>query len=781
MQKFLQKFSIALLLMLAIKNVTAQGFVSNQRPSTGIERIAAFKQQQTLLNTSPYKTLQWRNVGPDNVSGRCTDVWGISGNKNILYAAFATGGLWKSEDAGRTWKPLFDQLGTQSIGNMALAPSNPDIIYVGTGEANIFRASLPGIGIFKSVDAGKTWQHIGLENTSTIARVIVHPTDASTVYVAAGGNEWSYNNDRGVYQTTDGGKTWKKILGNDDKSGCIDLRMDPSDPNIMYASMWNRIRKRWSDPVPEDSDHIYKTTDGGKTWKPLTNGLPDTKNTGRIGIDISKSNPSVIYAFVDNHDKKREPKPGELDSYGRLKEIVVKGVEVYRSNDKGESWTKMSENDDRMERFCGTYGWVMGQIRVNPLDENCLFILGLGMARSYDGGKTWKRFQPTDTTGDYIHGDNHALWIDPADSNCIINGDDGGIALTYDGGKKWKNFYKVIPTTQFYNVTYDSRVPYNIIGSVQDEGSLTGSINNTFGKKDTTINQWKWGPGGEGVIHAIDPGDANTIYTSSFYGRLIKANLDLPDTLQQRNIAPKKQTDEETHRGEWLAYTMISPHNSFTVYHGMQYLFKSVDSGNTWKRISPDMSNNNKQRMGRTPYAINHQAITAIDESPFKKGLLYIGTDDGKVWISLNDGGSWNKIDNSLPINTHVSRIVSSKYNEATVYLTLNDRREDNITPYIYRSTDLGKTWISIAGNLPRSPVNVIREDPNKKNILYCGTDMGAYISNDGGKKWIPINNNMPVSVSVQDLFIHPKANQLVIATYGRGIYVLDDIGLLQK
>lgn len=781
MHKFVATFLVALLLFAPAEILSAQNFVSNQRPSTGKARVVAFKQHQSLIKSSKFKTLQWRNVGPDNVSGRCTDVWGIPGNKNILYAAFATGGLWKSEDAGKKWFPIFDQQGTLSIGNMALAPSNPAIIYVGTGEANIFRASLPGIGMFKSEDAGKTWQHVGLENTSTIARVVIHPDNPSIVYVAAGGNEWSYNKDRGVFQTLDGGKTWKKILGNDDKSGCIDLRMDPSDPNTIYASMWNRIRKRWSDPVPEPGDYIYKTTDGGKTWKPLTNGLPDTKNTGRIGLNISRSNPSVIYAFVDNHDKKREPKKDELDAYGRVREIVVKGVEVYRSNDKGENWVKMSENNDFMERFCGTYGWVMGQIRVNPLDENSLYILGLAMARSNNGGKTWTTFKPVDTTGDYIHGDNHALWIDPSDTNYIINGDDGGVALTYDGGKKWKNFYKAIPTTQFYNITYDSKDPFNIIGSVQDEGSLIGCIKNTYGIKDSTISQWKYGPGGEGVIHAIDPVDANTIYTSSFYGRLIKADLSLPDSLQERKIAPRKATDEETHRGEWLAFTLISPHDRFTIYHGMQYLFKSIDSGNSWKRISPDLSNNNKQKMGKTPYAINHQAITAIAESPLKKGQLIVGTDDGRIWISLNDGDSWAPINKGLPENAHVSRLVASIYGQSTLYVTLNDRREDNITAYIYKSTDLGQNWVPITGNLPASPVNVIREDPAKKNILYCGTDQGIYISRDAGKKWIPLNNNLPGVVSVQDLFIQPKTNQLVIATYGRGIYVLDDSSLLKK
>lgn len=785
MQKTLPSFLIVMIILFAVENATAQNFVSNQRPSTGTARVTAFKQQQALLSASPYKTVNWRNVGPAIVSGRCTDVWGISGNKNIIFAAFATGGIWKTEDAGKTWQSIFDKQGTLSIGNIALAPSNPNIIYAGTGEANIFRASLPGIGMFKSVDAGKTWQHIGLENTSTIARVVVHPTNPSIVYVAAGGNEWSYNNDRGVYQTTDGGKTWKKILGDDDKTGCIDLRMDPSNPSIMYASMWNRIRKRWSDPVPEDGDYIYKTTDAGKTWKPLTNGLPGTKNTGRIGLAVSESNPNVLYAFVDNHEKKREPKKGELDSYGRLREIVVKGVEVYRSDDKGESWKKMSENNNFMERFCGTYGWVMGQVRVNPQDENCVYILGVPMAKSNDAGKTWKKFEPVDTTSDYIHGDNHGLWIDPADSNYIINGDDGGVAVSYDGGKKWKNFYKEIPTTQFYNVTYDTRVPYNIIGSVQDEGSLMGNIENTFGVKDTTINPWQYGPGGEGVIHAIDPGDANTIYTSSFYGRLIKADLDKPDSLQVRSIAPPTAKDEETHRGEWLAYTMISPHNSFTVYHGMQYLFKSADSGYTWKRISPDLSYNNKQKMGKTPYAINHQAITAIDESVFKKGLLYVGTDDGRVWLTHDDGGHWTEITEGLPVNAHVSRLVASKFNPSTIYVSLNDRREDNIAAYIFRSDDMGKTWNSISGNLPASPVNVIREGLTNKNTLYCGTDLGVYISHDAGKKWVPINNNLPAAVSVQDMFIHPtinkQANQVVIATYGRGIYALDDDSVLNK
>ncbi|HET9055568.1 MAG TPA: hypothetical protein VFN30_01855 [Chitinophagaceae bacterium] len=780
--KFFQLLLAGVTVIFTYVNTLAQTLPSNQRPSRGIERVAAFKKQLATIQVSPYKRLQWRNVGPDNISGRCTDVWGIAGKPEIIYATFATGGLWKTEDGGKNWKSLFDQYGTLSIGNMAIAPSNADILYVGTGEANIFRASLPGIGMFKSVDAGKTWQHIGLENTSTIARVVVHPTNPNIVYVAAGGNEWSYNTDRGVYQTTDGGKTWKKILYKDEKTGCIDLRMDPSDPNTIYASMWNRIRKRWSDPVPEDGDYIYKTTDGGKTWKPLTNGLPDTKRTGRIGLAISPSNTSVVYAFVDNHESKRDIKEGELDPYGRPREFVAKGVEVYRSNDKGESWTKMSENDDFMEGICGTYGWVFGQIRVNPLNENTVYIMGVPMGKSTDGGRTWKAFRPDrNANSDRIHGDNHAMWIDPLDTNRIINGNDGGVIVTYDGGKTWKNFFKEIPTTQFYNITYDNSTPYNIIGSVQDELSFMASIKNTYGVKDSTIRQWRRAPGGEGVIHVVDPVDGNIVYTSTFYGRLIKANLKEPDSTWSRDIAPKKTQDEETHRGEWLAYTMLSPFDRFTVYHGMQYLFRSTDSGANWTRISPDLSYNNKNKMGKTPYAINHQAITAVDESPLASGLLYAGTDDGRVWRSPKEGEDWIEITKGLPKNVHVSRLVASQYKESRIYVTLSDRREDNITPYIFVSEDYGKTWANIALTLPPAPVNVVREDPRNPNVLYCGTDMGVYVSKNRGVSWQSLQCNLPLTVSVQDLFVHPRDNNLVIATYGRGIWALDNIEALRK
>jgi len=768
---------IAIVTALFLFSVQIHG---QNRPSTGTERMKAFEKHKALAAKSPYHDLSWRNVGPDFVSGRCTEVLGVPGNKNIIWAAFATGGFWKTDDGGKSWKSLFDGEGTLSIGSFAVARTDQNVIYLGTGEANIFRASLPGMGMYKSTDGGQTWKHIGLENTGTIARIVIHPSNPNIVYAAASGNEWSYNRDRGLYQSTDGGKTWKRLI-KDDPNGAIDLVMHPKDPNILFASTWNRVRLRWSDPTPQDGDHIWKSTDGGRSWKILSNGLPDTKFTGRIGLSLAHSNPNVLYAFVDNHTPKREPKPGELDPYGRPIQVIPMGVQVWRSNDAGENFTKMSTEDDKLERFAGTFGWVFGQIRVDPSDENRVYILGVPFARSGDGGKTFTVLR-RGPKSEWTHGDNHALWIDPTDSTYIINGNDGGVMASFDAGVTWDNFFDVIPTTQFYNVTYDMNTPFNIIGSAQDHGSFMASVKNTYGTKDTTIRVWRRAPGGEGTIHAIDPTDADLIYSSSFYGRLERSRLrrEFKDSVEDKIIFPKKTGDEDIHRGEWLAYTLLSPHNNKTLYHGFQYLFKSTDQGETWKRISGDLTYNNKEKMGKTPYAINHQAITAIDESPFKAGVLYVGTDDGRVWVTMNDGTDWKEISKGLPANVHVSRLLASKYDPATVYITLSDRREDNIKPHIYRSTDYGNTWTSIVTDLPAAPVNVIREDPKNDRILYCGTDMGVYVSRDKGRSWQSIQANLPASVSVNDLFIHPRDLTLVIATYGRGIWALDNTDRLR-
>jgi photosystem II stability/assembly factor-like uncharacterized protein len=747
--------------------------------TSGAEKLAAFKNQQKLLMQSPYKNIVWRLTGPDNRSGRCTDVAGITGDPKTMYAGFATGGLWKTTDEGETWQSIFDKEATQSIGSIALAPSNPSVIYVGTGEANIFRASLPGIGMYKSTDQGKTFRHIGLENTGTIARIIVHPSNQDIVYVAASGNEWTYNKDRGVFLTTDGGKNWKKILFENEKSGCIDLVMDPSNPDILYASMWNRIRKRWSDPVPEDGDHIFKSTDGGNTWKIIGNGLPDTKNTGRIGLALSHSNPNVLYAFIDDHSKKRDPDPGETDSYERqVRKVVIGGV-IYRSKNKGENWEKMGEVHDFFRPFSGTYGWVFGQIRVHPGNENTVYAFGVSKAISTDAGKTWKQWEPTDTTGDWTHGDNHAMWIDEKDPQRIIVGNDGGVTLTRNGGIRWKNFFDKMPTTQFYTVTYDMSTPFNIFGAVQDEGTMSGSGNNTFGKtQDTTLREWIMAPGGEGTQIQVDPANPDIVYSSSFYGRLMKSDMSKPYRSRSKRMPMFAVGAIDSLRGEWLAATLISKFDNKKIYHGLQHLYMSPDSGHTWKIISPDLSYNDSSKMGVYPYLIYHQAITTIAEG-MNPMMLYAGTDDGRVWRIAYDEhheGEWQEITGNLPKNKHIARVVTSKHRPDRIYVVVNDRRSDNHTPYLYTGSAYGGKWTSISGNLPASPVNVLIEDPDKKDMLYCGTDMGVYVSKNGGKTWMALNGNLPASVSVNDMFIHPRDKKLVIGTYGRGVWVLDKI-----
>jgi photosystem II stability/assembly factor-like uncharacterized protein len=762
---------------LVIAYLVSFSFSAKAQVTTGAQKLAAFLKQKSMIQQSPYKNLQWRLIGPDNRSGRCADVAGVTGNPNIMYAAFATGGLWKTEDEGVTWKPLFDQQATLSMGTIALAPSNPDIVYAGTGEANIFRASLAGVGVYKSSDAGKTFRHMGLENTGTIARIVVHPKDPNIVYVAASGNEWTYNKDRGVYLSKDGGKTWKNILLVNEKTGCIDLVMDPSDPNTLYASMWNRIRRRWSDPVPEDGDFIYKTTDAGKTWKIINNGLPDTKYTGRIGIAVSHSNPNVIYAFVDDHEKKRDPKPGETDSYERQVQKVVVGGAIYRSMDKGEMWQLMGEVHDFFRPFSGTYGWVFGQIRVHPKNENKVYALGVQKAISEDGGKTWERWNPTDTTGDWTHGDNHALWFDEENPDRIIVGNDGGVTLTNNGGVKWKNFFGKIPTTQFYTVTYDMENPFNVFGAVQDEGTMTGNVLNTPGGKDSTIRKWRMAPGGEGTQVQVDPENSNIVFSSSYYGRLMKSDMRKPDSVWSDRIKIFAVGAIDSLRGEWLAATLISKFDHNKIYHGLQHLYRSIDGGENWTMISPDFSYNDKSKMGVYPYLIYHQAITSIVEGD-KPGVVYAGTDDGRLWLTMDDGRNWKEITLGLPFNKHVAKITTSKLNPGRVFVVLNDRRQDNATPYIYQSDNYGKDWKSISSNLPLSPVNVLIEDQDKKNVLYCGTDMGVYMTKNGGKNWMSLNANLPAAVAVDDMFIHPRDKKLVIGTYGRGVWVLDKLPL---
>jgi photosystem II stability/assembly factor-like uncharacterized protein len=740
-------------------------------------RLKGFEEYKAMQAASKFKDLKWQFVGPTNVSGRVTDVAVVApkGKNYTIYVASASGGVWKTENEGTTWTPIFENMVTAAVGDIALAPSDQNIVWVGTGEHNIFRSSQAGVGVFKSADGGKTWAHMGLADTNTISRILVHPTNPDIVYVAAGGHEWTKNADRGVYKTTDGGKTWAKVLYANDETGAYDLVMDPRSSDTLYAAMWQRTRQKWNDPRTfpgHTGSGLFKTTDGGKTWTPINAGLPAVEFRGRIGLDLCLTRPDTLYALVDNYEL-RETTQAELDSvrgYYDPGKGFIKGATVYRSDDAGATWTQTSglnpQQKSYMQQHSGTYGWVFGQIRVDPNDPETSYIMGVPFSASADGGKTYKNVRSPG-------GDNHALWIDPANSSYLIKGFDQGVAVSYDKGKNWRYFRQELNLCQFFNLNYDMATPFKVYGSMQDHGSFRGKVDISAGRDKIPAVEFEGAPGGEGSNHAIDPTDPNIVYSAGFYGTISRAEYGKPGPYPgapfQKELLPVLYENETPLRGQWLAPFILSPHNPNILYHGMQYVFRSLDRGDTWERISPDLTTNDAPTRGD----IRYQTLFTISESPIKAGLLYAGTDDGRLWITKDGGKAWAEITAGLPPGKWMSRVVASAYELGTVYLTQNGKRDDDFTPYIWKSTDFGKTWTSLAKGIPVGPVNVIREDPINKDILYVGTDMGAYVTIDGGKTWTVLGGNLP-TVYVHDLVIHPRDNIIVIATHGRGMWALD-------
>ena len=756
----------------AIALLHAQGPAA---PQTDAEFLRhAYDTYTTMRAASSFKSASWSFLGPTNISGRATDIAvAVRGNARRIYAGYATGGVWKTDDNGGSWQSIFEQMPSTSIGDLAVAPSNPDVVWVGTGEANIFRASMPGVGLYKSTDAGLTWQHVGLTDTQTIARIVVHPTNPDVVYVAASGHEWTDNVERGVYKTTDGGQTWARVLDKSPRTGAIDLVMDPRDSNTLYAAMWQRIRRKWSDPRVEPGyreSGLYKTTDAGQTWTEIDDGLPAAEFRGRIGIDISRSNPNVLYALVDNYEIGRMPAPGERDPYNRLMPTgkgFIKGADVYRSDDAGKTWHETSRFDDEtrayLDNHSGTYGWVFGQIRVDPAQPNVVYTLGLGLNVSRDGGRTFTRISGT-------HGDHHGLWIDPTNSSVLYSANDGGVYLSTDGGRAW-TFAVAAHTTQFYDVELDTAQPAHAYGSIQDIGSMRGAIDVRSTRQIRPI-AFERAPGGEGSNHAVDPTHPNIVYSHSYYGEFTRTDLAADGSFDHvKNIRPP-DPDEEL-RAQWMAPFFISPHDSSIVYAGYQSLFQSKTRGDSWQKISGDLSDNNPARLGENPSAIPYQTLVAIAESPKRAGLIYAGTDDGRLHTTIDDGREWTELTDRLPVRKWISRVVPSMHAEATVYVAQRGREDDDFAPYLYKSTNYGKTFQSIASNLPAGSVNVIREDPRDPNTLYVGTDFGVFISVNGGATWDVLGGNLP-SVQVSDLQIQKRDNLIVISTYGRGLWVMD-------
>jgi photosystem II stability/assembly factor-like uncharacterized protein len=541
-------------------------------------RLKGYETHLEMAKGSAFATLKWSHIGPTNVSGRSTDIAVVmpKGKSYVIYVATASGGLWKTVNEGTTWEPVFDKAPSTSIGDVAIYQKNPSIVWIGTGEANIFRSSQAGCGVYKSLDGGKNWQHMGLAGAYTIPRIVIHPDNPDIVYVAASGHEWTDNAERGVYKTTDGGKTWEKILYINERTGAIDLVMDPSDSQTLYAAMWQRIRLKWNDPrnfAGYSESGIYKTTDGGKTWTPINTGLPEPRFRGRIGIDVCLKKPNVLYALVDNYELAREATQEErIGGYGLPSSGIIKGATVYRTEDKGEHWTLVApttaELKSYLERHSGTYGWVFGQIRVDPNDENTVYIMGVPLSVSTDGGRTFRALRG-------MHGDHHGLWIDPDNSDYIVNVNDGGIVISYDKGATWRQFTGNLPVCQFFNIAYDMDTPFRVYGSMQDHGSYKGQV---LRKKDRRTEALLEGyeavefepvPGGEGCSHAIDPTNSNIVYSASFYGRIQRTDLSLPEREGTKNLLPRTLPGEPPLRGQWVAPFIISPHNNELPRHAV--------------------------------------------------------------------------------------------------------------------------------------------------------------------------------------------------------------------
>ena len=775
--------ALAIVAAIALSSLDAQ---SKRTDADGLR--VGYDAYRTMQRASAFTTLTWQSLGPTNISGRATDiaVADRSGSPRV-YAGYATSGVWASDTNGATWQPVFENYASTSIGDLAVAPSNPDILWVGTGEANIFRASMPGVGIYKSTDAGRTFAHMGLADTQTIARIVVHPSNPDIVYVAASGHEWTDNENRGVFKTVDGGRTWKKVFYRSPRTGAIDLVMDPSNPNTLYAAMWQRIRRKWSDPRVEpgySEGGIWKSTDAGQSWAESDAGLPPAQYRGRIGIDIARSNPNVLYAFVDSYEPGSPPREGERDAYERpIMEARIRGAEVYRTDDRGATWRKVSETNSFMSQHSGTYGWVFGQIRIDPKDDKTIYTLGLRLNVSHDAGKSFTTIRGT-------HGDHHGLWIDPENPSTLYSANDGGVYFSSDGGATWK-FAVTAGGAQFYNVAVDNSTPAWAYGSIQDVGSRRGKIDISVGRDRIPAVEWTAAPGGEGSFQAIDPDNPSIVYSHTYYGNFTREDLSVASAARRGGAAadataaqppasgrgqrttPIRPREDEL-RAQWMAPILVSPHRASTIYAGFQYVFRSRDRGATWDRISADLTDNDPAHMlRRSSSEIPYQTIVALAESARKPGLLYAGTDDGHLHMTMDDGKRWSEITAALRSRKWISRVVPSQHAEGTVYVAQRGREDDDFTPYLYKSVDYGGTFTSIVNNLPAGSLNVIREDPTDPNTLYVGTDLGAFVSLDGGRQWQVLGGNLP-SVQVSDLQYQTRDRIIVISTYGRGNWALD-------
>jgi photosystem II stability/assembly factor-like uncharacterized protein len=715
--------------------------------------------------------IEYREIGPTRQGGRYVDFAWCEKEPHTFYAATATGGLWKTTDNGITFKPLFTNQNVFSIGDIAVSPSNPDIVWIGSGEANNSRSTYWGDGVYKSTNAGKSWENMGLKESHHIGAIEIHPTNPDIVYVAALGHLYSENSERGLYKTEDGGKTWNKVLDVVVKGkniGVVDCVMDPTNPDIVYAATYDKVRKPYTFNLGGPGSRIYKSVDAGKSWKKLGGGLPEGM-LGRIGIDVYKKNPNIVYATIENANK---PGMSDEERYQELLEDKSSegmiGGEVYRSDDGGETWKKVSPEG---QSIGGAPAYYYGQIIIDPNNDQVVHVLSAASWGTYDGGKTWKR-RPLG-----FGGDDHALWIDPQDSNHMWLGYDHGMGITYDGGRNWYHPDN-IPLAQFYAAGVDMSYPYNVAGGLQDNGSQMGPST----KRDHSpvqFEDWQRMGGGDGMYNVFDWNNNRYLYNESQFGPLQRIDLLTGETksVAYRNI-------DKDMRWNWNSPILVSPHNSDVIYHCGNKVVRSSFRGESWEVISPDLTTNNPDKLTTGKGGdgnIQYCTITSLDESSLIEGLLWVGTDDGNVWVTKNRGKDWIQLNPNITGNPGywVSRVVASHHFPGTAYVSYTGYRRDDFRAFLYKTKDYGKTWTSIASNLPEEPINVIREDHKNSDLLFVGTEFAVYVSIDSGINWTQMKGDMPTQ-PVHDLVIHPRENDLIVATHGRGIFITD-ITFLQE
>jgi photosystem II stability/assembly factor-like uncharacterized protein len=719
---------------------------------------------QPAFNEDLLKFFSYRVLGPARQGGRILDLAVVESRPTTFFVASASGGLWKTVNNGTTFEPVFDRESTIVIGDIDIAAANPDIIWVGTGEPASGRITLLGDGVFKSLDGGKTWAHMGLQETRHIGRVVIHPGNPDIVYVAAVGYHFSANPERGLFKTEDAGKTWKKVLFISEKVGVVDVALNPQNPDIIYAASYDKWRLPWHFEEAGPESAIYKSTDAGKTWTRLSGGLPGGK-IGRISLAISRRNPNILYARVENKNL-RPPSADEVKKAQEQKREPAGrpvGGEIYRSDDAGLSWRKMNSEKDNP----GASKWY-GQIAIDPNDDQVIYVPDVRFQRSTDGGKTWGKDR-VENIAPKVHVDHHVVWINPRDSDHLILGNDGGLAASYDRGKTW-DVYENLPLAQYYAIGVDNDEPYNIYGGAQDTGSYKIPSNGAAGG----IGRDDWAPvgWGDGMFNLVDPQNSRWLYTEFQLGSLERVDQKLG---LRKDIRPSRPKDAPPLRFHWTTPIHISPYNSAIIYCGANVLFRSLDRGDNWQEISPDLTSQDPEKLKGN---IEHCVITAISESPRTPGIIWVGTDDGRVQLTKNGGGTWEDLTQNLaragaPEDYCVSRVIASHHQDGTAYVAKTGFQRDEFTPHLYKTVDSGKTWASVAGDLPKGILNVVCEDHRNPNLLFVGKETGVFVSIDGGKRWLPLKNNMP-TVPVPDLLVHPRENDLVVGTHGRGIFVTD-------